>query len=1064
VSDASSVDTFLSQAGEREKQYDWLGAAEFCRKALGLVSEADFLKTGEIQEKIGYCFHRGAMQAESQEKFTERVRLAAEANNKASDSYAKLNADHKARMLRSRAVSRYLRHWLASNPSEKKTLLDECIESVGKVLELFSESGDMQEYRRTFNAMASGFSVFDLRWHTEWNRKVIEEVAEKGVRLGEKAITDLSEPHDLHSFVAAYIVAASCTLTLTWFALEDPDLQMQYNEKAVRYINKALDICEKASDVYFSGYSHFWLGFNLEGEESIKQFEKALECAEKVRDNFMKAWALDFLAYATYWKAIETEDPDHRRKLAEEAMRFYDNAQHLFSIFSILSPRGGLISPPGGYTEHYRYLAEWETDPEKKLDFLKKSEKTGIEALKVAESSEVPSAVAFMLHILSKTLTVRARFEPDPNEKNRLLETALNYIERCIALYEKWKPFVYWNLAVMYNELADIKAEMGYLEPDLKTKRMLLEEAATNKEKCLAMMAKRIRYFEKTGMIVPFASLYGYQDTYWTLLISLYKLTNNPEHPKKAIEITQKAMETAVRLNMVSLMAESYWKIAKAQDILQEYLPAAENFERASESYSKAAEKIPKLKDLYQNYASYMRAWSEIEKAKHHHERQEYGSAKEHFEKAANLHKSLKQWSYLTPNYEAWTLVENAEDLSRRERSEEALQAFEQATKLFDETKRTLQHNLGKIENLDEKQMATNIVKATDLRHEYCIGRIALEQAKILDKKGDHYSSSEKYSSAAETFEKISIELESEPERRELKFMADLSRAWQKMTRAEAEASPALYVEASQLFEEAKEYSPNEQAKMLALANSRFCGALEAGTRFADTRDTTLHAAAIKSLESAANYYVRAGFQNASEYAKATDLLFDAYVHMDNAKEEKDPDKKAKLYVIAEKVLQTSADSFMRAAHPEKREQVLKLLEQVKEERELAVSITEVLHAPSIVSTTTSFTTPTPTSEEAVGLEKFEQADIQANIITRQKELKVGENLDLEIELVNAGKGPAQLTKIMEVLPEGFELTEKPETYRLEDSYLNMKGKRLDPLKAEEIRLVLKPRSEAHSP
>jgi len=107
---------------------------------------------------------------------------------------------------------------------------------------------------------------------------------------------------------------------------------------------------------------------------------------------------------------------------------------------------------------------------------------------------------------------------------------------------------------------------------------------------------------------------------------------------------------------------------------------------------------------------------------------------------------------------------------------------------------------------------------------------------------------------------------------------------------------------------------------------------------------------------------------------------------------------------------------------------------------------------------------PTPTQEEAVGLEKFENADIQANIITRQKELKVGENLDLEIELVNAGKGPALLIKLAEIIPEGFELTEKPEIYRVKDSYLNMKGKRLDPLKTEEVKLILKPKVQGIFP
>jgi len=360
--------------------------------------------------------------------------------------------------------------------------------------------------------------------------------------------------------------------------------------------------------------------------------------------------------------------------------------------------------------------------------------------------------------------------------------------------------------------------------------------------------------------------------------------------------------------------------------------------------------------------------------------------------------------------------------------------------------------------------MATNIAKATELRQLYCQTRITLEDARILDKKGDHSSSSEEYSSAAEAFQKISQTLESEQERKEFRLMATLSKAWAKMTQAEAEQAPDLFVEASELFEEAKEFSPNEKARMLALGHSRFCRALEVGTKFADTRDSTFLNPLMQHLESASNYYVRAGFQNASEYAKATRLLFEAYTQTDNAQTEKDPEKKAKLYTMAEKVLQTSAGSFMKAEHPEKREQVLRLLEKVKEERELALSLSEVLHAPSIVATTTAFATPSPTHENSVGLERFENANVQASLVTSQRELKIGENLSLEIELINAGKGPAILTKIAEVIPEGFELTEKPTNYKIEDGQLNMKGKRLDPLKTEEVKLTLRPKAQGVFP
>jgi uncharacterized repeat protein (TIGR01451 family) len=83
-------------------------------------------------------------------------------------------------------------------------------------------------------------------------------------------------------------------------------------------------------------------------------------------------------------------------------------------------------------------------------------------------------------------------------------------------------------------------------------------------------------------------------------------------------------------------------------------------------------------------------------------------------------------------------------------------------------------------------------------------------------------------------------------------------------------------------------------------------------------------------------------------------------------------------------------------------------------------------------------------------------ASIQANLILRVKEARVGEDINLEIKLVNTGKAPALFAKVEEILPAGFELVAKPNYCSLEDTYLDMNGKRLNPLVTEEIRLTLR--------
>jgi len=790
-------------------------------------------------------------------------------------------------------------------------------------------------------------------------------------------------------------------------------------------------------------------------EASFPLYKKALKCGEETRDNYLKAWALDFLAYETYWEAHATDDPDHRRKLAEEAMELYDKAhQHYHKIsYTFLRLAGKLgLPPPSGYAEYYLDMALWEAEPEKKLDLLEKSEKAGLKAFKVAEDSDIPGFIAFTSGKLSMTMTARAKLETDVDAKRSLLERAMKYRERNIEIQIILAPYYYWNIGRAHYYLADIMAELAFIQPDLDGRRRLLEDAASTLETSLKTMEKR-----EGRQAAVSASLSGYQEAYGSILTRLHELTDDPEHLRKAIATWRMAIESAREVDMTARIAESYWSIAKAQDVLGERSEAAESFENASESYVMAAEKIPQLKEFYQEYTSYMMAWSEFEMAKQSHMEKRYMQAKEHYEKAAELYKSTKRWSYMAPNYLAWARLEEAEDLSRREETEEARDLFQRATGLFNDAKGSIEIKLRTIQDEEERKLLVSLAQASDIRSDYCLGRNALEEGRILDRQGDHLASSRRYGQAAERFHKVIDGMELESDRKELRPIVCLCQAWEKMMLAEARTSPEFYSEAAEIFEQARKHALDQSTSLLAQAHSSFCRALEAGTRFEKNRDSTLFSLAKNHIEAATSYYLRAGYRSSSEYATATSRLLDAYMYTYNAQTEIDPDRKVRFFQLAERLLQDSAGLFLKAKHPEKSDEVRTILENIKGEKEIALSLAELMHAPTIVSTTTSFSTPTPTHEQAVGLERFESADIQANFIARRREVGVGEDLDLEIELVNAGKAPAQLVKVEDIIIEGFELKSYPEICRVEDSYLDMKGRTLSPLKTQELKLVLKP-------
>jgi hypothetical protein len=302
-------------------------------------------------------------------------------------------------------------------------------------------------------------------------------------------------------------------------------------------------------------------------------------------------------------------------------------------------------------------------------------------------------------------------------------------------------------------------------------------------------------------------------------------------------------------------------------------------------------------------------------------------------------------------------------------------------------------------------------------------------------------------------FQKIA-EGESEQTRRELKPLVLLCQAWQRMMMGEAKTSPIMYEEAANLFKQAREYIVDEQTSLLALANSSFCKALEAGTEFGITGDKANYSATKNHMEAAEIYYLKAGFKTASEYAKATYILFDAYLYMSKAETETEPTKKAQYYQMAEKLLQASAGSYTKAKHPEKKEEVQRFLESIKEKRQLAMSLTEVLHAPTIASTTASFYTPTPTHEKAVGLERFEHADIQANL-TASEEVTVEEEVEVRLDFVNVTKESGLLVRVDRLIPPSFKVTAPPSQYSIDDGSIDLKGRRLEPLKVETIKLSL---------
>ena len=1054
----SSLESILDKARELEKKYEWLQAIEYYKKGSSLVLERNELaKIAELQEKIGFCFFRGAFQAESNTDFRSRMKLGARAYEEAVILHEKPQEEERsAQINHAKAMVKFMNFWLAIVPSKMKELVEDWRKFEIEALKAYKKSGDRLGIGITYTNLAEDHFGQAFSITSDW--VLLEQKIEEGIHYGEKAIETLSELDAEHDLARAYMWTSFNYAIAVWFGVLE-NKREEFGKKSITYSTKALALSKKTQDAYLIAHSNFvsglreW-GYSLNPISAFRFFKDALKYGIISKDIFLISGANIWIVFNKNHILNLEENPDKQREGFRKSLRYSKNGINYARIFAGY-PYLNFAHCTYIWT-HY-WLSLIEINLKAKHILLENAVKIGRQSIKDVEQWIQTHPSPFIHEELTTFTSVMYRLsmlEAKVNKKRLLLEEASKYAEILTKMSQRVAPHAYWNYANAENNRALIQAALAEVEPNPEKKRILLENAVLFMDNCFDLIAKDLKGITP-GWKIHFIGRYYYW--FGGILEQLHLLTKDKKILNRAINAYENAAESYSKANLKTREAEAYWQKANLHDLLENFLEASYNYESASKLFKIASEEIPQLLHFYQDHSAYMHAWSEIEQAKYNHSRGNYLQAEIHYERAGRLHEQLDNWNYLSSNYFAWAKMEQAEDLSRKEKSTEAIKSFLDAIDYFQKTDRNIKTKT--IQNLanEEENFIKIIVEASNLRHKYCQARILMEEAKLLDRKGKYLQSSKDYGKAAQMISAIVEGVDVESERNELKYLAILCRAWEKMAVAEELTSSESYLEAAELFEKAKEQCYTRKASLWALGNSNFCRGLAAGVEYQTRLDLAEHAKAKGYMKNANTNYLQAGFINAAEYAKATQRLFDAYVFMNQAERELNQEKRAKQYQMAENLLQMAAGSFMKAKQPEKTAQVKGILATVKEEKTLAASLNDVMHAPAITSSTISFTAPSPTSEVSVGLEQFQHANVQANLIAGIKEVKVSESFCLSVEFVNTGKEPALLTKVEDFVPLDFIVVKKPEIYRMEDSCLNMKGKQIAPLKLVEAKVVLQP-------
>ncbi len=1040
----------LNKAKAKEKKYEWLQAAKLYNEAADSASkEKASFRAAELQEQKGFCLYKAAFLAQTNTEFKKLLKNSIQAYQKEAEILEDQEADNQLKVNHANALVYYTRSCLETNPSKKKELFHQWWTIEKQLLSAYEQKNDLYSVGGTCNDLIElSHDMFFLV--TDYPER--EKMFKEAICFAEKAIQIFSKLDEKYELAKAYCFG-SWYYGFSSAFFDDQDKIIQLAKKCRDYSNKALELSQKIGEAWLisRSYHSAWAAasfFNTDPIYAAEIGQNMLKYAKITKDKFIIGFGDCLTSISISGRTYQSEDPDRQREEYKKAIKLAKEALHTFQI----------INQIVGSSMCYQFnsmaligLAAIETDLETKQAILENAIRIAREAIDVLKNWEQFYGspyfyLALNLQLLSATKT-------DTIEKRVLLQKAQSYAKRHLDFLKEKNPIsfvgnAYFNLASVQNGLANI-------ESNKVEKIKLLEKAVVSIEKGIEQIEKRQKIFQSA-----FTSGFYFGRFYNKLgqiLQQIYSLTKEKKKLGKIIHVYEKTLLYNKEARLPSHVAESHWHIAQLKDELCEYKEASKNYESASEAYNIAAKNVPQLRDYYKDFSLYMQAWSQISQARCNHLIQDYDKAKEHFERTADLHMQTLHWNHLASNYSAWANMEEAESLSRKENSKLAKKTFEKAYKQFCSVEKSFKQKIEEINSADEKEMTQKLFQASNLRRKYCLARILLEDAKLLDREGKYLQSSKSYAEAAKNISAIIEKVDVEAERKELKYLAILCQAWEKMAVAEETSSSDSYLEAAVFFERARDQCFTRKASLWAMGNSSFCKGLAAGTRYQDSMDLRENAMAKRQMNRAAAMYQQAGFKSASEYAKATQRLFDAYVFMNQAESEVDPEKRVKQYQMAEKLLQISAGSFMKAKQPEKTAQVQQILKNVREEKKLAISLNEVLHAPTITSSTLSFTAPIPTNEASVGLESFEHANVQASLIAAVKEVKVGESFCLTVEFVNAGKEPALLMRVEDFVPPDFIVMKKPEIYRFEDSCLNMKGKQIAPLKLVEAKLVLQP-------
>jgi tetratricopeptide (TPR) repeat protein len=731
LSERHRCDEWATRAKEKERQYDWFGAAIDHSKSVGAyLTSKNFLQAGEVQERIGLCLHRAAFQAETLKEFQMRIKSAADAYQRGVEFFRKMgDRQREARISSCKAKGTYVKLWIERKVSAKRRLLRRCCVLAEKALDVYKRAGDRQGFARVCNDLVV---YLDERLRMESRKDVAQKLLREADSYCERAIEASSAIGDDYEIARAYYNAGRHYYVSVFLRPLNGKTEKN-RQKARGYLQRAIELFEKMNETYLSVLASLDFGLiayfriTMEPKLGMEHFEQVSRKAAGMRDNYVTAWASFARAFFSWWMIRLEQDPEKKRQWYRKCVGY---AKKTMQHSSRVSDDHGIAFACWWYANaKLAFVEELETQPDIRRLLLEESVNISRKGVEHAERSGVLEAVHFAKHALCISLLFFSEVETDIDKKRSVLEEALKRGEECIKIAGVAVPYDLWNIGVYECFLSLILAKLAEIEPDRERKKYLRKNASLHWMKgqkfaseYLALYPDAKRYWALGGLSL----LYG------DSMNRLHHLTGEKGILREVIKVYTESALMFSQVGLSNLVAQAQWQIARTLDLQGRFSDAAMYFDRASRSFRAAAEKTPLLKYWFMDNALYMSAWKEIENAKLCSRTMDHSKSAEHYRKASTYLKETLKWRYLSPYYLALSLVELGEHLRKRNEVEEANRTFDEAAVLFEQAEILLKSRKGFAESSEEREEILKLCRIADVNRKSCRGRVTKEEAKVL--------------------------------------------------------------------------------------------------------------------------------------------------------------------------------------------------------------------------------------------------------------------------------------------------------------------------------------------